>query len=100
MTTLFTISKSWHESAWLYERVAFAIEGDAILLLEEGVLAIHSPTSLASFAAKCEANKINVYVLKDDLVLRGLQNQYSQLIEIDYSGFVDLVVNHDKQVAW
>jgi len=100
LNTLFTISKSWHESAWLYERLAFATKGDAILLIEKGVLAVHSQTSLASFLAKCVASKVAVYVLKEDLYLHGLENKFSEIEEVDIAGFVELIAEHDKQVAW
>ena len=100
MSTLHTLSQSWQNQSWLYEQMAFAADGDAILLLEDAVLAVHSPLTLASFTAKCEASGINVYVLQDDMHLRGIKNQYSQIVEIDYSGFVELCVQYQKQVAW
>lgn len=100
MTTLFTVSRSWHESAWLFENLAFASPGDAILLIEDGVLACHSPITLASFVAKCSANKVKALVLKDDLVLRGLNNHYCDIAEISYADFVNLVIEFDKQVSW
>lgn len=100
MSTLFTISKSWHNSYWLFERLAFASPGDTVLLIEDGVVATHSAISLASFVSKCESNDISVNLLQDDLLLRGLQNKYSSIIEVDYAGFVELIVAHDKQVAW
>ncbi|MFT5571888.1 MAG: sulfur relay protein TusB/DsrH [Cryomorphaceae bacterium] len=100
MTSLHTISRSWHNATWLYEQLAFAAEGDAILLLQDGVLAIQSPISLGSFLAKCEAFGVQVYALKEDCTLRGVENQYAQLQAVDYDGFVSLVEVHDKQVAW
>lgn len=78
----------------------FASNGDAILLLQDAVLAIHSPTTLASFLAKCQARDIQVYVLSDDLRLRGLDNKYTQINAVDYAGFVGLVIEYQKQVAW
>jgi len=100
LSTLFTLSTAWHDSVWLFEQLCFAREGDAILLLEDAVLAAHSPVSLASFMAKCSAMNIDVYVLQDDCEMRGIDNQYEQLIAIDYARFVELSVKHDKQVAW
>ena len=100
MSTLFTVNKSWHDSYWLFERLLFASSGDTILLLEDGVLAVHSAATLASFLGKCHANNVCVCVLESDLLLRGLDNKYPRIKEVDYDGFVDLVVNHDKQVAW
>jgi tRNA 2-thiouridine synthesizing protein B len=84
----------------LYEQLAFAGRGDAVLLLQDGVLAAQSPIALSSFLAKCHAFGVQVYVLQEDCILRGIQNQYQQLQAVDYAGFVNLVAAHDKQVAW
>ena len=100
MSTLHTISKSWHDAQWLYEQLAFASKGDSILLLQDGVLASHSPITLASFVAKCGASQVAVYLLEDDCELRGIQNKYERLELVDYVGFVRLIARHDKQVAW
>lgn len=85
---------------WLFEQLAFASGGDAILLLEDAVLAIQSDITLASFIAKCDALNIAVYYLQDDAQIRGLENQYEQLKAVDYDGFVELICQHQKQVAW
>jgi len=99
-TSVFTLCCSWHESSWLYESLAFAAEGDAILLMQDAVLALHSLITLGSFAGKCEAAGIKLYALQEDCLLRGIKNQYATIQTIDYAGFVDLVASHDKQVAW
>ena len=99
-STLHTIASSWHESIWLFEQLAFANDGDTILLIQDAVLACHSPLSLGSFVAKCHAKGVALTVLTDDLKLRGVQNQYDGIQSIDYSGFVALVEQHDKQIAW
>ena len=100
MSTLFTFHSSWHESAWLFEQLGFASQGDAILLLEDSVLALQSPITLASFLAKSSAQQIKVYALADDLRARGIDSKYPQVTQIDYAGFVDLVAQYEKQVAW
>ena len=100
MSTLFTLSKAWHDSVWLFEQLAFASEGDAIILMQDAVLAAHSEISLASFIAKCEALNIKVFTLLEDCQMRGIENKYTQLELLTYSDFVDLVCLHDKQVAW
>lgn len=98
--TLFTIAKSWHNASWLYEQLAFASNGDAILLVEDAVLSIHSATTLASFLAKCDMLGVRVYALADDCVLRGIDRQHERITLVDYAGFVELVCAHQKQVAW
>jgi len=100
LSTLFTVSSSWHQSTALLEQLAFAQKGDAILLIEDAVLALQSPINLSSFLAKCHCASIEVAALEDDVRLRGVENQYSEISLLDYSGFVELVVSHDKQVAW
>jgi len=100
LSTLFTFSKSWHDATFLFEQLGFASQGDSILLLQDAVLASHSPITLASFLAKCEAGDVAVYALRDDILLRGVNNKYPQLKSVDYAGFVALVSQHDKQVAW
>lgn len=100
MSTVFTLSKAWHDAVWLFEQLAFASQGDAIILTQDAVLAAHSDISLASFIAKCQALNIQVFALQEDCQMRGIENKYAQLELLTYSGFVDLVCQHDKQVAW
>ena len=100
MSTLFTINSSWHQRAWLFEQLAFASSGDAVLLLEDAVLSLQSPIALTSFVAKCEAKNISLCVLSNDLQQRGIENKYKNIQLIDYAGMVDLVSQHDKQMAW
>ncbi len=70
------------------------------MLLQDGVLALRSPITLGSFLAKCSAHNIDVFALADDLNLRGITSQYEEVGLLSIAGFVDLVVRHDKQVAW
>ena len=100
MSTLFTINKSWHSHAWLFETLLFASCGDTIVLLEDAVLALQSPTSLGSFMAKCSAMKVVVVAQAEDCALRGISNQYDSISLVSYAQLVELVVTHDKQVAW
>ena len=100
MSTLFTVSASWFAKPALYEQLGFAQKGDSMLLLQDAVLGLQSPIALASFLAKCAREEILVYGLADDVAIRGVDNQYDSVELLDYSGFVDLVIRHDKQVAW
>ena len=99
-STLFTLSKSWHDSSWLFEQLAFASGGDSILLMQDAVLALQSPLTLGSFVGKCTAASVTVYALRDDCMMRGIANQYSNIELVDYPGFVELVSRHSKQVGW
>lgn len=100
MSTLFTVRQSWFNQPALYEQLAYASEGDSLLLIQDAVLALRSPISLASFLAKCNVHGVKVFSLRDDIDLRGIENQYESVVEVDYAGFVNLVVEHDKHVAW
>lgn len=100
MSTLFTVTESLFNRPSLYEQLAFASNGDAVLLIQDAVLALQSPIALASFLAKCEFQGISVFALTEDCELRGIDSQYQAVSLIDYSGFVSLVMDHEKQVAW
>lgn len=84
----------------MFEQLCFATSGDAILLIEDAVLAAHSPITLASFLAKCESRGVTVYVLQEDMQVRGVHNQYKQLKPVPYTGFVELTEKHERHVAW
>lgn len=84
----------------LFEQLAFASSGDDIVLMEDAVLALQSPITLASFLAKCSALNIRVYAQLEDCQLRGIDSQYESIELISYAYLVDLVVKHNKQVAW
>ena len=98
--TLFTLRQSWHQAPWIFERLCFARAGDSILLLEDAVLALQSPLALGSFLAKCDAQKVAVYALKDDCETRGVNNGYARIELVGYDRFVNLVVAHHRQVSW
>jgi len=100
LSTLFTINKSWHDASWLYEHLAFAAKGDAMMLMEDAVLSLHSNITLASFLAKCEMLGVRVYGLADDCALRGIKSQFDHVKMVSYADFVELVSAHQKQVAW
>lgn len=100
MSTLFTVNKSWHNNAWLFEQLLFASRGDAVVLMEDAVLALQSPITLGSFLAKCLAMDIKVVAQEEDCSLRGIKNQYAEIELISCADLVALVVSNDKQVAW
>lgn len=100
MSTLFTLSQSWFDLPSLYEQIAYTVEGDAILLIQDAVLALQSPIALASFIAKADSNNVKVFALQEDILLRGIENKYQPVELVDYDGFVSLVTSHTKQVAW
>ncbi len=100
MSSLFVLNRSWYDTVWLFEQLAFAGDGDSILLIEDAVLALQSPITLGSFLAKCSSSGVVVYALKDDIELRGIENKYPSITMLNYSGYVDLVISNGKQVVW
>lgn len=73
-------------------------EGDALLLIEDGVLAT-LPAHTSQFDA-LPAN-IALYVLKADLDARGLNDlKDARFTVVDDGGFVDLACEQDKVVSW
>ena len=66
-------------------------DGDALLLIEDGVYAACTPIDTH---ATCHA-------LADDLEARGLTGRIETSVEIlSYDGFVDLVERHQPVVTW
>ncbi len=100
MSTLFTIKESLFARSALYEQLFFACAGDSIVLMEDAVLALQSPIALSSFVAKANSFGIQVYAMASDVELRGVETKQPEIDIIDYDTLVDLVLNHDKQVAW
>lgn len=100
MSILHTVNKSPYEKGSLDTCLRFAKEGSAVLLYEDGVYA-------ALKGARAEgtvkgAQNVKFYVLGPDLKARGIAED--RIIDgvsvVDYAGFVDLSVEHDKVSAW
>lgn len=101
MALLHTVNKSPFERNALESCLRHAREGSAILFIEDGVYAL---VRGAEYAARVEeaASRFSIYALEPDLAARGIQRD--RLIEgvevIDYHGFVDLAVAHDRVQSW
>ena len=100
MKNLIVIKDSLHNSVWLYEALGYASQGDSILLVEDAVSALNNTLSLASFMAKCEAQESTVFALLDDIQMRGVDVDYDSVKLINADQLPDLVLAHQKQVAW
>ncbi|MBL0878251.1 sulfurtransferase complex subunit TusB [Serratia ureilytica] len=72
--------------------------GDALLLLQDGVLAgLVGSAHLESLLAA----PISLYALQDDLEARGVIGYFSHRITIvGYNHFVELTEQHRSQMAW
>jgi tRNA 2-thiouridine synthesizing protein B len=98
---LHTVNKSPFEKNSLDSCLRLAQAGSGILLIEDGVYAAMKGTAVAD-KVRAAAENFAFYVLGPDLRARGFDE--GQLIEgvkvVDYGGFVDLVVEHDKVQSW
>ena len=101
MPILHTVNKSPFEKDSLDTCIAHALDGSAVLLIEDGVYAASSGTTVESRV--CDVmRRLNFFVLANDCKARGLAE--ADLIDgiepVDYGGFVDLVTDHDNVQSW
>jgi tRNA 2-thiouridine synthesizing protein B len=101
MSILHTVNKSPFERNSLESCLKFAQNGNAVLLIEDGIYAALKGTS-AEGQVKAALDNLKVYVLGPDLAARGFKEE--RVIEgvnvVDYAGFVDLAAENDKVQAW
>lgn len=95
---LHTITRSPYQSTALAQCVEYLTAGDAILLLEDAVVA---GLTKNNFLSEIKNVGVDIYLLEADVIARGLQDKCDQSINlIDYKGFVSLTVTHDKHMKW
>lgn len=98
---LHLVNKSPFDRPALQSCLRLAKAGGSLLLLEDGVYAATKGTTFSTLIED-KVNELNIYVLEPDFKARGLDE--SQLITgittVDYSGFVDLVTEHDVSQSW
>ena len=77
------------------DRSGHAKDGDAILMIEDGVYGATSGTKVAD-AVGARSGAVSFYVLGPDLAARGISD--SRIMEgvttVDYNGFVELAAKH------
>jgi len=95
MSTLHTIAKS-PDSRLLDSCQPLLSQGDAVLLLEDGVLYASRSDLLDGLSSKRK-----VYALREDINARGLQDKLSSQVEvISTRRFVQLCCDHKKVINW
>jgi tRNA 2-thiouridine synthesizing protein B len=101
MSVLHTVNKSPFERNSLDSCLKFAQAGAAVLLIEDGVYAALTGTSVEG-RIKEALGAVKIYVLGPDLKARGFSDQrvISGISVVDYAGFVDLAAEHAKVQAW
>lgn len=101
MALLHTVNKSPFERNALDSCLRHALKGSAILFIEDGVYAL---VQGAEYTDKVEqaASRFSLYALEPDLEARGIPPE--RLIDgvqlVDYHGFVELAVSHDRVQSW
>ncbi|WP_288400253.1 sulfurtransferase complex subunit TusB [uncultured Serratia sp.] len=94
---LYTLSHSPNQCD-LPALLRLAAEGDALLLLQDGVLAGLAGSAHLELLL---AAPISLYALQDDLEARGLNGHFSHKITVvGYNHFVELTEQHRSQMAW
>ena len=101
MPILHTVNKSPFEKDSLDACIAHALDGSAVLLIEDGVYAAANGTAVEP-RVRNAMQRLNFYALTSDCKARGFGE--AELIDgidlVDYGGFVDLVTGHDSVQSW
>ena len=87
---LHMINKSPFESNSLEDCLRYASAGSSILLYEDGIYGALAGSTLEARMKEIMSSH-DVYVLKEDVALRGIERLIDGVKEIDYTGFVGLV---------
>lgn len=91
---LFTVNKSPFTAGNLTSCLRYVTKESPILLYEDGVYGAMAGTTLEpQMKEALETNR--VYALREDLNARGIANTIEGIQLVDYSGFVDLVAEHN-----
>ncbi|WP_019530319.1 sulfurtransferase complex subunit TusB [Dasania marina] len=99
MSSLHIINKSPLSHSCLDECLSCCQQGDDILFIEDGVVALCSlkPQQQQQLAALA----IQPHVLAADVAARGLVDKLSAAFQSsDDTGFVALCVKHPKSISW
>lgn len=101
MSTLHTVNKSPFTTRTLESCLNHCKDGDAVLMIEDGVYGGLAGTSVSDKVAG-RIGAVSVYVLTPDAQARGLaaDRMLKGIAGVGYDGFVDLVTGHDRTQAW
>lgn len=95
---LHLVNKSPFYTDSLNSCLKFAAKGTPVLLIEDGVYGAMSGTSLEPKMTEVMKDH-PIYVLKEDVMARGIANLIQGVKEIDYTGFVELAEQH-RTCTW
>ncbi len=97
---LHVVNKSPFEKSTLDSCLRHAKKGSSILFIEDGIFAALSNSNFSE-KIKNTLKNINIYALEPDVSARGMNSKVMDGIKlIDYSGFVDLAVEHNVVQSW
>lgn len=99
MSILHTVNKSPFQKNDLQSCLSHASEGDAVLLIEDGVYGAVTGTNAAS---QISASGVSVSVLGPDLAARGIDDTKiaDGITVVGYEDFVDLAIAHQAVNSW
>ncbi len=94
------VNKSATERNSLESALRMATKGSAVLLIEDAVYAA-TQGSVASAKIQSAMADVQIYALGPDLDARGMSSRVLDGVKVvDYSGFVDLVTEHNSCQSW
>jgi len=101
MSTLHTVNKSPFDRPSLSSCLGHCMPGDAVLLIEDGVVGARKGSASAA-AIEASLKDCSIYVLEADTAARGMSadDLVAGVETVDYGGFVDLAVKHDRTQSW
>jgi tRNA 2-thiouridine synthesizing protein B len=101
MSTLHTVNKSPFTNGSLQSCLNHCKDGDAVLMIEDGVYGGLSGTAVSE-AVRAKAGAVTIHILSPDANARGLraERMLGEITGVDYDGFVELVAKHGRTQAW
>ncbi len=102
MSTLHLVNKAWPASNALVSCLAHCGDGDAVLLIEDGVYAAGNDCwREVTGRVNGMPAAVTVSVLDRDLAARGMTSRIAPAFSIvDFDGFVALAAAHQRVVTW
>lgn len=95
---LHTVNKSPYANKTLLSCLKAANDSDTLLLIEDGV---YAALKGGEYSDLVESAGPRILALAADLEARGLMDKLlNSVATVDYAGFVELTVTHDKVVSW
>ncbi len=102
MPTLHTVNKSAFERNSLDSCLSVCKTDGSILLIEDAVIAAMQDTTVSEKISQAIESGIKFYALDEDIKARGLPEQrvMDSITRVDYTGFVNLVIENDRVQNW